>query len=164
MPFGKLLLHLASGELSPPVPLLPKRRLLPKSFWKHPLFFLTTKHCGSKSHLFLGPFIYLRSFGEVSLTALSIINAQIIPKEGNLIFKPDYGQENQTHLHKHTLNTQTCVQTHTSSQPHPNRLVTILLSQLLRPKKPKNFPDSSIFHGSQPPWRQILLALFQKYI
>lgn len=123
------------GELSPLVPLLPGRRVLPKSFWKHPLLFLTIKHCGSKSHLFLGPLIYHRSFGEVSLTALIFINAQIIPKEGNLIFKPDFAQENQTHLHKHTLNTQTCVQTHTSSQPHLNRLFTVLLSPLPRPKK-----------------------------
>lgn len=125
------------GELSPLVPLLPRKHVLPKSFRKHPLLFLTMKHCGWKSHLFLGPLIYYGSFGEVSLTALIFINAQIIPKEGNLIFKPDSAQENQTHLHKHTLNIQTCVQTHTSSQPHPNRLFPDLLSHLPRPKNLK---------------------------
>ena len=109
------------------------------------LLLITIKHCGCKSHLIVGPLIYYGSFGEVSLTALIFINAQIIPKEGNLIFKPDFAQENQTHLHKHTLNIQTCVQTHTSSQSHPNRLFTDLLSHLPRPKKPKNFPDSSSF-------------------
>lgn len=100
----------------------------------------------------LGPLRHSHSFAELSHPALNTIYIQIIHKQGNPIFKPDFSHETNSSTHMHTPHA-----TINMVCPNPNFSLPIpsllfSLSSILSTAPAKNpaiVPESSFFHNAQ---------------